>query len=257
MDVYRIANWDKIYENHKTRIMPNIRRVQIPIDFESEGYLDFTEKSDGAALFGAWVSIVQVAGKCKIRGTLVKSKGEPHDFKSIARLTRWPEDLIRETIGFSLTVSKWLEIIPLAEAGHLSAEIGTTEGRKERKEGRKGASTPPVLFESLPEILRNPPFFLAWKEWEQYRKERKKPLIPMTIKKQLKFCEKLGSSTAIISINNAIEKGWQGLFPPDKKEAPANINSGLQNKRWKNPHYGPAAAPESLMEIGNSLKKES
>lgn len=57
-------------------------------------------------------------------------------------------------------------------------------------------------------------FLATWNSWLQYRKEKKKPLTPSTIEKQLKKLAPLGEQTAIRWINCAIEKGWQGLYPP-------------------------------------------
>jgi len=53
-----------------------------------------------------------------------------------------------------------------------------------------------------------------WEEWTQHRKEIKKKMTPMTIKKQLQFLS-LHQKDHIKIINRSIMNGWQGLFPLD------------------------------------------
>jgi biotin operon repressor len=51
----------------------------------------------------------------------------------------------------------------------------------------------------------------AWHEWEQYRKDKKQKLTPLTIKKQLKFIE-ANMKDHVEIINRSIMNGWTGLF---------------------------------------------
>ncbi len=62
--------------------------------------------------------------------------------------------------------------------------------------------------EELPDWLdRN-----TWDEWKQHRKEKKKALTPLSIKKQIKFLsEDIAHHKDII--NRSIQNGWTGLFP--------------------------------------------
>ena len=78
-------------------------------------------------------------------------------------------------------------------------------GRKE--EGKRIK----VVF---PPELDTPEFAEAWDEWETNRREIKKPLTQMAITKQLNKLKKWGSDLAIETINQSIEAGWIGLFPP-------------------------------------------
>lgn len=57
-------------------------------------------------------------------------------------------------------------------------------------------------------------FQASWDDWNTYRKQLKKPLTEIGIQKQLKKLKSLGEQTAIIWIETAIEKGWQGLYEP-------------------------------------------
>lgn len=58
-------------------------------------------------------------------------------------------------------------------------------------------------------------FRQAWADWVQHRKEIKHPLGETSIKKQFKQLLELGEATSIEWINNAILRGWRGIFPPN------------------------------------------
>jgi hypothetical protein len=60
-------------------------------------------------------------------------------------------------------------------------------------------------------LLSKPGFTDAWAAWQQHRKELRKPLTPLAIKKQLKFLEAQADPVAVI--NQSIQNSWQGLFP--------------------------------------------
>lgn len=56
----------------------------------------------------------------------------------------------------------------------------------------------------------------AWSEWEEYRKEKKQKLTPMTIKQQIKFLEQHRGDHVEI-IQTSIRNGWRGLFEIKRK----------------------------------------
>jgi len=66
----------------------------------------------------------------------------------------------------------------------------------------------------IPEKLNRPEFLQLWEEWLEYRRGQKMTCSPICLKKQLNFLSLLGMELAIISINQSIINGWQGLFPP-------------------------------------------
>ena len=57
----------------------------------------------------------------------------------------------------------------------------------------------------------------SWKEWNQHRKEIKKPQTYGSIKQQLNKLGELGEIESVRWINNAIMQGWQGLYEPASK----------------------------------------
>lgn len=66
--------------------------------------------------------------------------------------------------------------------------------------------------------LSSKEFYNSFLAWNRYRKEIKHALSRSTIDKQIEFLGSLGSAeAAIASINQSIEKGWQGLFSVNGK----------------------------------------
>ena len=69
----------------------------------------------------------------------------------------------------------------------------------------------------LPTDLDIPEFRTAWDEWKTHRKEIRRKLTPLAMKRQLNMLSEMGSEKAIQSINQSITNGWTGLFDPKKK----------------------------------------
>ena len=76
----------------------------------------------------------------------------------------------------------------------------------------------------LPDKLNTPEFLAAWEEWQLYRKQKRKTLTDVSIKKQIEFLASIGVQDAVISINESIKNGYTGLFPV--KQAARNNNDG-------------------------------
>jgi hypothetical protein len=66
--------------------------------------------------------------------------------------------------------------------------------------------------------LDTPKFRTAWADWSTYRAERRKPLAPSTVARQLRKLATYGHDGAITSIERSIEHGWEGLFRPKEIE---------------------------------------
>lgn len=163
---YRIKDWDARYENNRTRDLKHMAWVPVPNSQDGDGYTELVCRKNGPQLFGAWIVILQVASKCNPRGTLVRDNGIPHDAASISRMTRFPVDLVQETLKLLASEAvDWLECdetpmntqIPHPPAGlsHPPAGIPhptAQEGKEgtEQKEGREcGASPLPESFEGI------------------------------------------------------------------------------------------------------------
>lgn len=69
----------------------------------------------------------------------------------------------------------------------------------------------------------------AWHTWEEYRKQKKQKLTPLSIKKQLAFLEQHKGEHVDI-INRSIMNGWTGLFPLRKdyqKPSPQKVEAAV------------------------------
>lgn len=144
MKLYRIRDWDSIYENNRTRELKSLLWVPVPNNHDGDGYTLLTSHKDGAALFGAWVACVQVASRCDPRGTLLRRIGLPHDATSLSRITRLPESIFERVLSVATVECKWLTVEDFTEIPQdgailpqASAEI-PQEGALNGREGREG-----------------------------------------------------------------------------------------------------------------------
>ena len=83
----------------------------------------------------------------------------------------------------------------------------------------------------IPDKLNTPEFLAAWEEWQTYRKQKRKTLTAVSIKKQLEFLASIGVQDAIISINESIKNGYTGLFKV-KQAARNNNDNGFDAIEW-------------------------
>jgi hypothetical protein len=129
--ILRIRDWSKHFENNRTRELNHIAWVPMPNKHDGDGYTELVDHPNGAAHFGAWCVIVQVASRCDPRGTLVRDRAVPHTAASLARITRFPEAVFDEVIPRLLDIG-WLEWQPVV--GQAVTEI-PQEGAGESQEG--------------------------------------------------------------------------------------------------------------------------
>lgn len=108
--MYRIVNWHDNFENNRSRELKKLDWVPIPNKLEGDGYTELLDHDNGAAHYGAWCALVLIASKCDPRGTLVRDGARPHDFRSLARMTRVPVAVWEEAIPRLVHIG-WLEII--------------------------------------------------------------------------------------------------------------------------------------------------
>jgi hypothetical protein len=93
--------------------------------------------------------------------------------------------------------------------------------KETRKQGKQESSLP------LP--FDDPDFADAWNDWQQHRREKKKPLTPTSIKLQFKTLKEMGVDRAIKAIDFSIEKGYTGIFEPNQtpsKSKASNFDNG-------------------------------
>src|SRR4051812_22998280 len=107
MTIYRIRNWGSLYENNRTRELKVMAWVPIPNRQDGDGYTLLVERDNGAALFGCWIAVLQVASRCEPRGTLMRDAETPHDAASLSRMTRLPKAIIENMLLVCSSETKW------------------------------------------------------------------------------------------------------------------------------------------------------
>jgi hypothetical protein len=107
--IYRIRDWEKTFENHRTRPTKGaIRWIPIPNDFSGDGYTDLVTHTHGPAHYGIWIATAALASRCDPRGTLIRKNGEPHTPQTVARITQMKVSTVKEAWQRFITIG-WLE----------------------------------------------------------------------------------------------------------------------------------------------------
>lgn len=153
MPLYRVKNWGQIYENNRSREIKAASWVPIPNRHDDDAYLGIVDRLNGAAIFGAFVTLLMVASKCNPRGLLMRSNGIPHDAVSLSRMTRLKEAIIAEALDLLVELSI-LEIIGPQEGAALPQEgaalphgVVLEQKGTEQKKGTEGTTPVPASRE--------------------------------------------------------------------------------------------------------------
>lgn len=77
--------------------------------------------------------------------------------------------------------------------------------------------TPVSFAVHLPDHLTNSLFEAKWKEWEAYRRSKRKPISQFAFRQMKKQLASMTQEEAIEAINTSIANDWQGLFPPKNR----------------------------------------
>lgn len=143
MKLYRIRNWSDLFENNRTRELKHMAWVPVPNRHDGDGYTTLVSRKNGAAIYGAWMVILQVASRCDPRGTLLRAPQKPHDAASIARITRLPEADIQAALDACTTETQWLEVediptIPQEGAVKPQEDAPIPQGGAQEGNGKNG-----------------------------------------------------------------------------------------------------------------------
>lgn len=134
--VYKIKGWDETWENSYSRKLKRLDWVKLPVNLTGSGYLELMEREDGAAIFGTWCALAQVAAGCDPRGHFVRSSGVAHDVASLSRITRIPAELVQDALSRLIAIG-WIEC---GDAVQIEESANTFEqgGRNIALEERRG-----------------------------------------------------------------------------------------------------------------------
>jgi hypothetical protein len=210
MTGYKIKNWGK-YQHYKDRRPPWIKLyTEIIDDFRADGTPN---------------DLYSLTDSAKLTLMLLWCLASRHD-GVIPRI---------DSAWLALkTGMKKPDISPLLAAGFIETSDHAS------KDASKDASTDLDLdidkdkrgLVSLPFESDN--FKSAWKAWKEHRRRIRKP---MTDRAQELILKKLpkDEATAIAWINNAIEKGWQGIYEPKQDGYGKTAQSSPSTKLYRIP----------------------
>jgi hypothetical protein len=133
--IYKIKDWQRHFENNRSRTVENLRWVCVPNKHDGEGFATVMEQENAAELFAAWVLILQVASKCQERGSLVREDGTPLTARAMAVKTRAPESWFKEAFKFFITKVKWMDC--QASVTQLSGNCQAGDTQVTKKEGNR------------------------------------------------------------------------------------------------------------------------
>lgn len=118
---------------------------------------------------------------------------------------------------------------PARERAGEGEGLGKGKGKGKGKAGEgKGVQG------AIPPKLNTPEFQSAWIDWVQHRVELKKPLTPLSVKKQLAALLEIGHDRAISAINHSIANRWQGIFEPDGNRGSTSKSAGADRRAAEN-----------------------
>jgi len=146
-----ITDWNEHYENNRTREMKYMTWVPMPVKHDGDGYTELLDHPNGAAHFGAWCALVQVAARCGTRGTLLRSGGKPHDPTSLERITRipkavWMEALPRfASIGWIADYDIPQEAAEFPQEADAKVTLNGTERNRTERNGKKVAASAAIV----------------------------------------------------------------------------------------------------------------
>jgi hypothetical protein len=158
--LYRIRDWDTVYETAETRKLENLRWVPTPNKHDGLGFRRVTGQKNACELFAAWNLLIQIASKGRkgCRGKLMRD-GRALDASDMALMTGFPKPVFDKALQFfSDPIQGWLvdgdDAKSPEEAGESPRRVGLNpaEGKgREGIEGREGPAPAPA-GDAAPEI---------------------------------------------------------------------------------------------------------
>jgi hypothetical protein len=101
----KIRDWDKHFERDRSKQWISLKWVPIP-NKQGAGYRRIMAEKNGLEIFACWISLVQVASLCRVRGDLSK-----YSIEDLSRLTLCDTKKLEIAIIFLSQVLDWIEVI--------------------------------------------------------------------------------------------------------------------------------------------------
>lgn len=157
----------------------------------------------------------------------------------------WIDRIKYHATGNKILTSKWDSpggYIPSYVANYLSNEDSPEHSSEDRpieeRRGEEGEYSAAV-HSVFPASLDCQEFREAWSEWETYRKQIKKKLTPISVKRQIAQLEKYAPPIAAAMLAQSITHGWTGIFEL-KEHGNSNGNGHKGNSPPEDTYFNPA-----------------
>lgn len=115
MQFYAIRDWDRLYENSRSRNVSKLGWVPIPNRHDGETFTRIMEHEHGAEIFASFILLVQIASKSKSRGVLIRGNGQPHTITSLSAKCRAPVTWLSRALDYLTKETDWLELVDLTD----------------------------------------------------------------------------------------------------------------------------------------------
>ena len=207
------------------------RREQIADDLKANKPVTEIAKKQGVSRSTVLRDIETIAPKKRV-------VGQPRIAPVVRRCAKLIAELslhagkVADLCGASDDATDWLNSLETLKCKWVSV-FNQCRGKKEvlcdnTAAAKKGHGVAARLEEpgpALPEMLNTARFREAWAEWEKHRREIKKRLTPMAIRKQFGQLVSMGEARAVEAINHSIAQGYQGIFEPKNGSKPHGENA--------------------------------
>ncbi|MBX3380866.1 MAG: hypothetical protein KF805_12300 [Phycisphaeraceae bacterium] len=120
-----VKDWDSVFEDRVSRQIQNVRYARLPLERESEAFMDLMQTAKGREAYGAFCALLRVAARCKVRGRMEDDRG-PLTLERLAARTHIPAKSLKASI----------EILTSKEVGWLVEDTGSTSGLRAGADGR-------------------------------------------------------------------------------------------------------------------------
>jgi hypothetical protein len=277
--ILRVVKWDEIYENNRTRELKAMEWVPIPNKMDGDGYTELLDHPNGAAHFGVWIALVEIASKCKPRGTLLRKIPQEgavipqegadgffaaHNSGSLARISRIPRALFDEAIP-RLKVIGWIEYITPHQAFTKIPQEGAVIPQEGASSRARSARFPSLPFPSLPEEglgetkthqngkTSNLPDgdIRDWfeRQYARHPRKRDKVLAEREIVEHLRLGKTTMAECERVHIAWCESEGWRWKHGAAVKQTYAQWISDEGYRYMPNGHAKPEAGPETAAQV--------
>lgn len=120
---YRIREWSKHFETSESnKRKGSLKWVALPTKHDGKSYRRLMRLPNADAIYGAWMLLVAVAGKCPIRGVLADDEG-PLTAEDLEDKTGLPARAFATAIEVLASDRfQWLEVVHLPEPAEKTAD---------------------------------------------------------------------------------------------------------------------------------------